>query len=137
MKGLNTVSDASYVSQRIRDWAYIPPTDAALSQFKYKTQHRVVELPEQEPTSDAAVEFSYHDVDRKFRSKVNVPGKFTDNLLDTLTVTIGVAGTVAAPVAILKFASGALPSELLFALCLASVVAVGGLTRSITKRRRG
>ncbi|AXO32465.1 hypothetical protein ACWIF8_29195 [Micromonospora chalcea] len=137
MKGQNMVSDAPYVSLRIRDWAYIPPTGAALPQFTFKTQHPLTELPESEPTSDAAVEFSYYDVDRKFRSKVNVPGKFTDNLLDTLIVTIGVVGTVAAPVAILKLASGSLPSELLFALCIASVVAVGGLTRSVTKRRRG
>ncbi|WP_435055200.1 hypothetical protein [Micromonospora aurantiaca (nom. illeg.)] len=133
----SSISDASYVSRRIRDWDdYIPPTENALARVKYKTQHPQTELPEPEPTSDAGVEITYRDVDRTFRSKVKVPGMFTDTLLNTLTVTIGVVGTVAAPVGILKFASGSLPSEFLFALCLAAVFAVGALTRSVTKRRR-
>ncbi|SCF23825.1 hypothetical protein GA0070558_1775 [Micromonospora haikouensis] len=136
MKGNTPVSDAADVAHRTKDWGYIPPTSNADVRFVYTTRGSRAESAEPDPTSDAGVEFSYHDVDRKLRSNVKVPGKFTAHLLDTLDVTIGVVGMVAAPVAILKFTSGALPSELLFALCLAAVVAVGGLTRSVIKRRR-
>ncbi|WP_433121951.1 hypothetical protein [Micromonospora sp. CA-246542] len=137
VQGTETISDASYVAQRTKGGdGYIPPTSNAFVRFMEKHQHRQEVSESGEATSGAGVEFSYRDVDRTFRSKMNVPGRFTDSLLEALTVTVGVVGTVAAPVAIAKFASGSLPSELLFALCLAAVVAVGGLVRSVIKRRR-